>query len=210
MSLLSFFCIMYSSVILLDVFSFMDICLCFVIWCVVFVTWGISSLAHCGLEAWPIMGDIEPISLGSEIWPRKFETVTHLLMIIAVPCSLPTPCLCFDLHPSIMSFAQHHLWDHYMTFPSSVFLASHIPSLIRPGRVWGVWAHGCSCMVRDNLLSLGGLRWVDWSIAWWDCHLFYREYRDWSCMMRVGSLWAVVPDEITIHFALRGSSLRLS
>ena len=48
------------------------------------LTWGIFSLAHCGFEAWPIMEDIEPISLGSEIWPREFETVTHLLMIRAV------------------------------------------------------------------------------------------------------------------------------
>ena len=49
--------------------------------------------------AWPIMGDIEPISLGSEIWLREFETVTHLLMIRAVPRSLPAPWLCFDLYP---------------------------------------------------------------------------------------------------------------
>ena len=104
--------------------------------------------------------------------------MTHLLMIRAVPRSLPTPCFCFDLHPSIMSFAQHHLWDHYMTFPSSVFLAFHIPSLIRPGRVWGVWAQGCSYVARDSLWSLDGLRYVDWSIAWWDCHLF----RSWLVM----------------------------
>ena len=144
---------MYSSVILLDVFSFMDICLCFVKWCVVLLTWGISSLTYYGLEAWPIMEDIEPISLGSKIWPREFETVIHLLIIKAIPYSLPTPWLCFDLHPSIVSFAQHHPWDHYMTFPSSIFLALHIPSLIPPGRVWGVWAHGCSCMARDSLWS---------------------------------------------------------
>ena len=210
MSLLSFFCMIYSSVIPLDVFFFMDICLCFVIWCVVLFTWGISSLTHCGLEAWPIMEDIEPISLESEIWLRKFETVTHLLMIRVVPCSLPAIWLCFDLHPSIVSFAQYHPWDHYMTFPSSVFLALHIPSLIRLGRVWGVWAQGWSGMARVGLWSLGGLRYVDWSIAWWDCHLFCHEYRDWSCMMRVGLWWSVVPDEITVYFALRGSSLRLS
>ena len=154
------------------------------------------------------MEDIEPISLGLEIWPREFEIVTHLLMIIAVSCSLPTPCFCFDLHPSIMSFTQD-LWDHYMTFPSSAFLPFHIPFLIRPGRVWGVWAQGWSCMAGDILWSLGGLRYVDWSIAWWDCHLFCHEYRDWSCMMRVGLWWAVVPDEITVYFALRWSSLRL-
>ena len=149
----------------------MDKCLRFVIWFVL-LTWGISSFAHCGLEAWPVMEDIELISLGSEIWPREFETVTPLLMIRAVPCSLPTPWLCFDLHPSIVSFAQYHPWDHYMTFPSSAFLAFHIPSLIRPGRVWGVWAQGCSCMTRDSLWSLDGLRYVDWLFAWWDCRLF--------------------------------------
>ena len=103
-------------IIPLDAFSFMDMCLCFVIWCVVLLTWGISSLAYCGLEAWPIMEDIEPISLGSEIWPREFEIVIHLLMIRAIPCSLPALSLCFDLHPSIVSFAQHHPWDRYMTF----------------------------------------------------------------------------------------------
>ena len=179
----------------------MDICLCFVIWCVVLLTWGISSLAHCGLEAWTVMEDIEPISLGSEIWPREFETMTHLLMIKAVPCSLPTSWLCFDLHPSIMSFAQHHLWDHYMTFTSSAFLALHIPSLIRPSRLWGVWAQGWSCMARDGLWYLDGLRWENRSIAWWDYHLFCHEYGDWSCMMRVGLWWAVLLDEITVYFA---------
>ena len=155
------------------------------------------------------MGDIEPIILGSEIWPRELETVTYLLMIRVVPRSLPIPCFCFDLHPSLVSFAQHHPWDHYMTFPSSVFLALHIPSLIRPGRVWGVWAQGWSCMMMDGLWSLGGLRYEDWLVAWWDYRLFCREYGDWSCMMRVGLWWAVVPDEITVYFALRGSSLRL-
>ena len=35
------------------------------------------------------MEDIELISLGSEIWPREFKTVTHLFMIKAVPYSLP-------------------------------------------------------------------------------------------------------------------------
>ena len=156
------------------------------------------------------MGDIEPIILGSEIWPRELETVTYLLMIRAVPCSLPTPWLCFDLHPSIMSFAQHHPWYHYMTFPSSAFLALHIPSLIRLGRVRGVWAQGWFRMARVILWSLGGLRYEDWSIAWWGCHLFVREYKGWCCMMRVGLWWAVVPDEITVYFALRGLSLRLS
>ena len=78
-----------------------------------------------------------------------------------------------------------------MIFPSSVFLAFHIPSLIRPGRVWGVWAQGWSHMARVGLWFLGGLRCEDWSIAWWDCHLFCREYRDWYCMMRVGLWWAV-------------------
>ena len=208
MSLLSFFCMKYSSVIPLDVFSFMDICLCFVIWFVL-LTWGISSFTHCGLEAWSIMEDVEPISLGSEIWLREFETVTHLLMIRVVPCSLPTPCLCFDLHPSIVSFAQHHHWGHYMTFPSSAFLPFHIPFLIRLGIVWGVWAQGWFHMARIGLWSLDGLRCEDWSIAWWDCHLFHCEYRDWSCMMRVGSWWVVVLDGITVYFALRGSSLRL-
>ena len=201
---------MYSAVIPLDVFSFMDICLCFVIWCVVLLTWCISSFAYCGLEVWPIMEDIEPISLGSEIWPREFKTVIHLLMIRAVPWSLPAPWLFFDLHPSFVSFAQHHPWDHYMTFPSSAFLALHTPSLIRPSRVWVFWAQGWSLMASVSLWSFGGLRYEDWSIAWWDCHLFYHEYRDWYCMMRVGVWWAVVPDEITVYFALRGLSLRLS
>ena len=160
--------------------------------------------------AWPIMEDIEPISLESGIWPREFETVTHLLMIRAVSCSLPALWHCFDLHPSIMRLAQHHPWDHYMTFPSSAFPALHIPSLIRLGRVWGVWAQGWSCMARVGLRYLGGLWYEDWSITWWDCHLFCCEYRDRSCMMRVGLWWVVVPDEITVYFALRGSCLRLS
>ena len=111
-----------------------------VLWCAILLTWGVFLLAYCDLEVWPIMGDIEPICLGLEIWPREFEIVTYLLMIRAVPRSLPTPCFCFDLHPSIMSFTQHHPWDRYMTFPSSAFLPFHIPFLIRPGRVWGVWA----------------------------------------------------------------------
>ena len=41
---------------LLDAFSFMDMCLCFVIWCVILLTRGVFSLAHCGLEAWPYHG----------------------------------------------------------------------------------------------------------------------------------------------------------
>ena len=114
-------------IILVYAFSFMDVCLCFVIWCVILLTRGVFSLAHCGLEAWPIMEDVEPISLGSEIWPREFETVTHLLMIRAVPCSLPALWLCFDLHPSLWALHSITLWDHYMTFPSSVF-----PSLSHP------------------------------------------------------------------------------
>ena len=76
------FCMMYSLVIPFDAFSFMGICLCFVIWCVVLLTWGISSLAHCGLEVWPIMEDIEPISPGSEIWPREFETVDYYQKVL--------------------------------------------------------------------------------------------------------------------------------
>ena len=155
------------------------------------------------------MEDIEPISLGSEIWPREFETVTHLLMIRVVPCSLPTPCFVLTyIHPLR---ALHSITLETITwpFPSSVFLAFHIPSLIRLGRVWGVWAQGWSRMVRVSLWSLDGLRCEDWLIAWWDYHLFCREYRDWYCMMRVGLWWALMPDEITVHFALRGSSLRL-
>ena len=84
----SSFCMMYSSIIPSDVFSFMDICSCFVIWCIVLLTRGIYSFAHCGLKAWPIMENIELISLGSEIWPREFEVVTHPLMIKVVPYSL--------------------------------------------------------------------------------------------------------------------------
>ena len=101
-------------IIPLDAFSFMDRCLCFVIWCVVLLTWGISSLAYCGLEAWPIIGDIEPISLGSEIWPREFETVTHLFMIRAVPRSLPTPCF-------VLTYI-HPLWAfHSITFETIIW-----------------------------------------------------------------------------------------
>ena len=96
-----------------------------------------------------------------------------------------------------------------MTFPSLAVLALHILSFIQPSIVWGVWAQGWSCMTRDGLWSLGGLRCEDWLITLWDCHLFFHEYRDWSCMMRVGLWWAVMLDEIVVYFALRGLSLRL-
>ena len=155
------------------------------------------------------MEDIEHISLVPKIWLREFETMSYLLMIKVVPYPFPTLGLCLDLHLPIVSFTQHHPWHHYMIFPSLVVLALHILSLIRPGRVWRVWAQGWSCMVRDGLWSLGGLLCEDWSIAWWDSHSFCHEYRDWSCMMRVGLWWAVVHDEIIIDFALRRLPLRL-
>ena len=164
MSLLSFFCMMYSSSYLIGcLFLYGHMLMFYDMMCCSFDL-SVFSLAHCGLEAWPIMGDIEPISLGLEIWLREFETVTHLLMIRVVPCSLPALWLCFDLHPSIMSFAQHHPWDHYMTFPSSVFLALHIPSLIRPCRVWGVWAQGWSYMERVYLMIFGWLTIDSWLV----------------------------------------------
>ena len=178
MSLLSFFCMMYSSDYLIGcilfyghIFVFCDM-MCYTFYSTRLFTCILLSsglTCHGGY-------------LGSEIWLREFEIVLHLLMIRAVPCSLPAPCLC-------------------MTFPSSIFLALHISSLIRPGRVWGVWAQGWSGMARVGLWYLGGLRCEDWSIAWWDCHLFFREYRDWSCMVRVVLWWAVVLDEITVYFA---------
>ena len=96
-----------------------------------------------------------------------------------------------------------------MTFSSTFVLSLHISSLIRPGREWGVWAQDWSCIARDDLWFLGGLRCEDWLIAWWDCRLFCHEYRDWSCMMRVGLWWTIMPNEIIAYFALRELSLRL-
>ena len=126
------------------------------------------------------MEDIEPISLGLEIWPREFETVTHLLIIRVVPCSLPTPWLCSDLHPSIASCTASPLRPLYdlsildfssFTHPLSVF--DRVECEEFEPRVW-------YRMARVGLWYLGGLRYEDWSTAWWDCHLSCREYRDWS------------------------------
>ena len=125
------FCMMYSSVIPLDVFSFMDICSCFVIWCIALLTWDIYSFAHCGLEAWPIMENIEFSSLGSEIWPREFEAVTHSLMIRVVPYSLShidfaltyihplwalhnitLETIIWHFHPQLFYFCTSPLWSN--------------------------------------------------------------------------------------------------
>ena len=128
-------------------------------------------------------------------------------MIRAVPTHFaPFTLACL----SILSLLKHHPSPrYYLAFLSPVVLALHISSSIRPSRVWGVWALGWSCMVRDDLWSLGGLWCEDWSIAWWDYHLFFHEYRYWFDMMRVGLWWAVVLDKIVVYFALRGSYLRL-
>ena len=201
------YCLCYPSfawcthrIIALDVFFFMDICLCFMIWCVVLSTWGVFSLAHCGLEAWPIMGDIEPISLGSEIWLRGFEIVIHIFFW-SEQYLVHFPHLDFALTYIHPLWALHSITLETIIWPFHPFPALHLPSLIRLGRVWGVWAQGWSCMERVGLWYLGGLRYEDWSIAWWDCHLSCREYRDWYCMMRVGLWWAVLLDEITVYFA---------
>ena len=71
------------------------------------------------------MEDIEPISLGSDIWPREFDTMTHLLMIRVVPYSLShLDFVVTYIHPL---WALHNITFETITwpFPSSTILASH-------------------------------------------------------------------------------------
>ena len=195
---------MYSSVISLDVFFSLWI-YTYVLWYDVLYYW-LRTFIHLHIMitlAWPIIRDIQPISLGSEIWPRELSLRLWHIFLWSEPYLAHFPY--FDIALTCI----HPLWDlRSITLETIVwlshprfFLALHILSLIRPGRVWGVWAQGWSHMARVDLWSLGGLRCEDWSITWWDCHLFCREYRDWYCMMWVGLWWAVLLDEITVFFA---------
>ena len=155
-----------------------------------FLTWGIYSFAHCDNGTWPIMEDIKLISLGSETWLREFEIVTHILMIRAIPYSLPH-----------LDLVIHPLWALHSITPLlpnlSIILALHsiitysfYPSIIRPGGVLGDWAWDEFDMMKVGLWWESGLI-VWWEFMWRSLHMTLEschDYRDWSSMMRVG-LW---------------------
>ena len=137
---------------------------------------------------------------------------------------------------SILSLVKHHPSPRYrLTFPSLHILALHsivtysfYHSLISPGGVLRDWVWD-----KFNMMRVG-LWWENSLIVWKVCWLFYHledhllidyrvfmlrylhmtseschEYRNWSCMMRVGLWWTVMLDEIVVYFTLRWSTLRL-
>ena len=97
---------MYLFVLLVHSFFFISMCLSFMIGYV--IPWGIYSHAHCDLEAWLIMEDIELIDLELEILLESLRLWLIYLMINAVlHFAIPHFDL-VNLHPPILSIGQYH------------------------------------------------------------------------------------------------------